>query len=72
MNQSLSIDESNRLQAELDQLDQIFIEVDGQFIKPSQCYHLETNPPHILYNLNCPDMLKQKLEMILSRFTGSS
>jgi hypothetical protein len=55
------------LVSELNDLDKELVSVDGNFLKPSQCYHFETNPVHMLYNTNCPEALKQKIEAILSK-----
>ena len=47
------------------------VEVDGKLLKPSQCYHIDMDPPHVLFNTNCPDSLKEKIQAILSRFKGT-
>ena len=60
----------NRLKAALDKLDHELVEIDGTKVKPSQCYHVDANPPHVLFNTNCPDSLKQKVQEILSHYTG--
>ena len=52
---------------ELKELDNELVEIDGTRLKPSQCYHFEADPLHVLFNTNCPDSLKQKVEAILSR-----
>jgi hypothetical protein len=49
------------------QLDRDLVEADGIRLKPSQCYRFETNPPHVLFNTNCPDALRQKVQDIISR-----
>lgn len=56
------------LLAELEALDNELVEVDGKKLKPSQCYHLELDPMHILFNSNCPESLKEKINSILKRF----
>ena len=57
----------DRIAYELKELDKDLVEIDGVHLKPSQCYHYEADPFHILFNTNCPDSLKQKVEAILSR-----
>ena len=52
---------------ELKELDNELIEIDGGHLKPSQCYRFETDPVHMLFNTNCPDTLKQKVEAILAK-----
>jgi len=60
----LSID---RIKAELSALDTELVRADGIELKPSQCYHFETDPLHVLFNTNCPDELRQKVQFIISR-----
>ncbi len=58
-----------RIKAELSQLDRQMIEADGVRLKPSQCYHFEADPLHVLFNTNCPDELKQKVQAIIFKHT---
>ncbi|UAY51225.1 hypothetical protein [Ferruginibacter albus] len=60
----------DKVKAELEELDNAFIEVNGKQLKPSSCYYIGYNPPHILYNTNCPDSLKLHIEKILSKYTS--
>jgi hypothetical protein len=53
---------------ELKELDKDLVEVDGNRLKPSQCYHFETDPAHMLFNLNCPEALKEKIQGLLSKY----
>jgi hypothetical protein len=59
------------LEEELKELDKELVEVDGARLKPSQCYHYEANPAHILFNTNCPDKLKEKIQLILAKHLPS-
>lgn len=59
---------NDRVKAALEQLDLELVEIDGMKLKPSQCYHVETNPFHVLFNTNCPDRLKAQVEAILSKY----
>jgi hypothetical protein len=68
MNHSIFTNRFNEIQVALEELDKEKIEVEGKFLKPGQCYHLGIDPPHILYNTNCPDSLKQKIEAILLKY----
>ncbi len=61
-----------RVQEELSRLDGETIEVDGVHLKPSQCYRLGTSPAHVLFNMNCPDSLKARVEAILQKYTHES
>lgn len=56
----------------LHQLDKEKVDLDGMMVLPSQCYRLETDPPHILFNTNCPDSVRQKIEAILSNYTDTN
>lgn len=49
-------------------LDADLVEVEGKRMKPSHCYHVELDPPHVLFNTNCPDELKEKVTQILSKY----
>ena len=57
-----------RIQNELRALDEHNIEVGGKQLKPSQCYRVGVSPAHILFNTNCPDSLKQKVQAILLKY----
>jgi hypothetical protein len=58
----------NQLRAELESLDTDLVRVDNTWLKPSQCYHVGTDPGHILFNTNCPDQLKEKVQSILLKY----
>lgn len=53
---------------ELQELDKETIQIDGGVLIASQCYRFETDPVHMMYNTNCPDSLKQRIESILIRY----
>ncbi|NCI46140.1 hypothetical protein [Sediminibacterium soli] len=57
------------LLAELEALDGELVTVDGKQLKPSQCYHIGTQPPHVLFNTNCPADLKEKVNRILDKYS---
>ena len=65
----LSGDAMNRLKRELDELDSEPVEIDGITLKPSQCYHFGTSPAHVLFNTNCPESLKTKVQAIIARYS---
>jgi len=64
----LSASITERIKEELDALDGEFIHVEGKNIKPSSCYYFGAHPAHILYNTNCPESLKQKIDSILLKY----
>lgn len=64
----LSPDMVEKVKAELGELDRHFVEIGGKKIKHSQCYRFEADPAHILFNTNCPEDLKQKIQAILSKY----
>jgi hypothetical protein len=68
MDSRVSKEYQTLLLEELRQLDAEAIDVDGKQMKPSQCYHWEADPAHLLYNTNCPQDLRQKLQAIISKY----
>lgn len=58
----------SRMKAELKALDEELVEVEGNPLKPSQCYRLSNDPGHILFNTNCPEGLRDKVNAILDRY----
>jgi hypothetical protein len=54
--------------AELADLDEQTIIVEGKELRPSQCYHLGVDPAHILFNTNCPASLKTRLNALLVKY----
>lgn len=60
--------EHEMLLDELEALDHEPVEVDGRSMKPSQCYHVSVDPLHVLFNENCPQELKEKVNTILQRY----
>lgn len=56
------------IQLELESLDRDLIDVDGKQLKPSQCYHFEVDPLHLLFNTNCPSRLREKINAIVTRY----
>jgi hypothetical protein len=55
------------LVSELNELDKEMVTIDGVRLKPSQCYHFGTDPVHLLFNINCPDQLKEKVNAIIAK-----
>jgi hypothetical protein len=64
----ISPDILEKVKAELGELDRQIIEIDGKQLKPSQCYRFDLDPAHVLFNTNCPDDLKKKVQSILSKY----
>ncbi len=60
--------ENSSLWKELQLLDEKPIILDGKLVKPSNCFRLSGNPPKVIYNTNCPDELKKKIEEIVSKY----
>lgn len=54
---------------ELDQLDNFIININGKRLYPSQCYRFLHDPPHVLFNTNCPAGLTQKIQEIVEKYT---
>ena len=62
------LEKIQQLKQELSDLEAEEIQIEGKSLKPSQCYHVELDPLHILYNTNCPDDLKERIEGILAKY----
>jgi hypothetical protein len=63
-------DEINRqlLLHELEVIEEAVVVIDGIELKPSQCFHIESDPPHVLFNENCPESLKMRINEVLRRY----
>ena len=59
-----------KLKEELRSLDNEDVEIEGQPMKPSQCYRMELDPVHVMFNTNCPASLKEKIQVILAKYLG--
>jgi len=64
----INMPDIDALRKELEDLDKEMVDIDGNKMKPSQCYWFGTDPVHMLFNTNCPDSLKQRLNQILSKY----
>jgi len=64
----LAPDMLEKVKAELGELDSHLVEIGGKKLKPSQCYRFEADPAHILFNTNCAESLKEKVESILLKY----
>jgi hypothetical protein len=53
------------LRDDLDLLNKEWRDIKGSLLSANQCYHFESDPPHFLYNMNCPDTLRQQLNNLL-------
>lgn len=69
MRRSLTPDVLEKLRAELGELERQSVNVNGKKLKPSQCYRFGADPAHILFNTNCPEGLRQKIQSIFSKYT---
>ena len=61
-------DPVKKVMDELQQLEKEYVDANGIKLRPSQCYRIGKKPFHILYNTNCPDSLKQRIDDIVSRY----
>ena len=44
------------------------ITVDGVETQANRCYYFSLNPPHVLFNDNCPESLKESILSIFSYY----
>jgi len=60
----------DKITAELKELDKEAIHLEnGVLMKPLQCYSFSFYPrPHFLYNINCSQELKDKLQTIFKKY----
>ena len=65
--QHSSMEAAEKIKIALEELDREMVNIDGRQLKPSQCYRLELQPVHVLFNTNCPDTLKEKVQDILTK-----
>lgn len=42
--------------------------VDGVVTQACKCYYFSLNPPHVLFNDNCPETLKETIRSIFSYY----
>ena len=71
MNNIIPPEAFDKVKAELDEIEKTLIDIDGLPVKPSKCYYFGNNPAHILFNTNCPDQLKERVEGILLKYTSN-
>ena len=64
----LSTNIEEKIKAELDQLNKSYLEIEGRILNPAACYYFSPHPPHVLYNTDCPDILKEKIKAIISKY----
>lgn len=68
MKRAYEEDQLHQLKAELAELEREWVDVDGHKMKPSQCYRFESSPAHVLFNTNCPDKLKERIETLMNKY----
>lgn len=66
---SLQPDLVQKIQSELNELDREFVTIDGKTMKPSQCFRFSADPMHVLFNTNCPDTLKERVNAIIAKYS---
>ena len=57
-----------KIRNELAAIDPELVEIDGKKLRSGQCYHFSPDPFHVLFNTNCPDTLKEKIDAILHKY----
>jgi hypothetical protein len=62
----------DQLRSDLDDLNREWRDLENTELSASQCYHFETDPPHFLFNTNCPDGLRNKLNELLNKYFPKS
>lgn len=59
-----------RIKQELSALDAEDVDVEGVMLKPSDCYRFDVSPNHVLFNTNCPEELKKKVQQIINKYAA--
>ena len=62
----------NQIHKELEIINQEWVDVRGSKLKAGNCYRFEVDPPHVLFNENCPEDLQTRVRNILSKYTGNN
>ena len=70
MRRRLTTDSLNKIVDELNELDRFVINMHGKKLRPSQCYRFMPDPPHLLFNTNCPSSLSLKIQAIVEKYTA--
>jgi len=52
----------------MDDLGQQVLIIDGIPMEACKCYYYSLNPPHVLFNDNCPELLKENILSIFSYY----
>ena len=55
----------------LDQIQQELEALKDQWTEAGKCYYFQTDPPHVLFNVNCPEELEERVRDILFKYTGT-
>jgi hypothetical protein len=62
----------DHLRDDLNLLNKEWRDIEGSPLSANQCYHFETDPPHFLFNMNCPDNLRHELNDLLLKYFPES
>ena len=68
MRRQLTPDSLDKIAEELNDLDRFVINIHGIKLSPSQCYRFIPDPPHLLFNANCPSSLSLKIQAIVEKY----
>ncbi len=55
----------------LDQIQQELDALNDHWSDAGKCYYFQTDPPHVLFNENCPEELQDRVRDILFKYTGN-
>ncbi len=56
------------VKAAMEELGNRTIIINGVETNACSCYYYSLNPPHVLFNDNCPEMLKEEIRSIFRYF----
>jgi len=68
MQAALQPQQAQAIKAAMEELGQQTITVDGAKVEACNCYYFSLNPPHVLFNDNCPEVLKEEIRSIFKYY----
>jgi len=64
MQQAIPAPQARAIKQAMDELGRQTVLADGTPIEACQCYYFSLNPLHVLFNDNCPEVLKENIRSI--------
>lgn len=68
MQAAIQPQQAQALKHAMEQLGNQTVTIDGVEVEACKCYYFSLNPPHVLFNDNCPELLKQDIQAIFNYY----